>query len=349
MMKQVWPVLAFSLALLPGVAAAQEAAYLDDRSSAEKLVQSLYNAIARKEYARAWDYFGEPKPSADFAVFVQGYAKTGNVTVQTGQASEEGAAGSIFYQVPVAIKAVDSDGKEATFAGCYTARLAQPANQEPPFRPLQLEKGTLKPAEGELSAILPASCGDGPAPERRDNGRLAIEAAFKATYGASCQTLETDAEPGAADPKIHELAFRYASQTEDEPDRKARLFGFSCGYGAYNTTEVYYLEDDTGEFRQLQFAEPELDIRYEGDNSDGKLESVSVIGYRTTDLLVNSEFDPQAKTLQSFAKWRGVGDASTVGLWLFRGGTFSLTKYDVDASYDGEINHETVLDYDTAP
>lgn len=349
-MPQPWPFVAVLLAAAThGAAAQQQVAYLDDRTSAETLVQSLYNAIARKEYARAWDYFGDPKPSPDFASFMQGYAKTDRVTVETGEASEEGAAGSIFYQVPVAISAIDTDGNTTTFAGCYTARLAQPANQEPPFRPLQLEKGALKPASGELSEILPASCGDGPAPERRDNGRLAIEAAFKATYGSNCQTLAPEAEPGAADPQIHDLTFRYPSQAEDEPDRKARLFRFSCGYGAYNTTEAYYLEDDTGEFRQLQFAEPELDIRYEGNNSDGKLEGVEVIGYRTSDLLVNSEYDPQTHTLQSFAKWRGVGDASSNGLWLFRGGTFSLTKYDVDASYDGEINPETVLDHDTTP
>ena len=36
-------------------------------------------------------------------------------------------------------------------------------------------------------------------------------------------------------------------------------------------------------------------------------------------------------------------------LWIFRNGDFSLVKYEVDASYDGEINPETVLDYDTAP
>ena len=37
------------------------------------------------------------------------------------------------------------------------------------------------------------------------------------------------------------------------------------------------------------------------------------------------------------------------GTWLFRDGAFSLVQYDVDASYDGEINPETVLDYNTAP
>ena len=32
---------------------------------------------------------------------------------------------------------------------------------------------------------------------------------------------------------------------------------------------------------------------------------------------------------------------------MFRDGEFTLVRYDVDASYDGEINPETVLDFQT--
>ena len=42
-------------------------------------------------------------------------------------------------------------------------------------------------------------------------------------------------------------------------------------------------------------------------------------------------------------------DASSTGTYLFRGGAFVLVQYDVDASYDGKANPETVLDYNTAP
>lgn len=342
-------ILMAALGIATPLQAQQPSAYLDDRSSPEALVRSLYNAIGRKEYARAWDYFGDAKPSRDFASFVKGYENTTSVAVETGPASEEGAAGSIFYQVPVAIRATGQDGAETTFAGCYTARLTQPANQEPPFRPMHLEKGTLTPAEGDLAEILPASCGDGPPPAPRDKVREAIVAAFKASYGATCDSLSTDAEPNAADPEIVELNYRDASQETSEPDRKARLFRFACIQAAYNTTEVYYLADDINGFRQLQFAEPELDIRYENDDFEGKVEAVNTIGYTTTDMLVNSEYDPGTHSLQTFNKWRGLGDASSSATYLFRSGTFTLVKYEVDASYDGEINPEAVLDYDTAP
>jgi hypothetical protein len=53
--------------------------------------------------------------------------------------------------------------------------------------------------------------------------------------------------------------------------------------------------------------------------------------------------------LTSWSKWRGVGDASANGTWAFKNGRFVLVKYDVDASYDGEINPQTVIDYDSPP
>ncbi len=118
---------------------------------------------------------------------------------------------------------------------------------------------------------------------------------------------------------------------------------------AYNEDAVYYVSHDVDGVKQLQFASPELDIHYENNDSDGKLEAVNVIGFRTDDRLVNSSYDEASHAITSHAKWRGVGDASSSGTWLFRNGTFSLVQFDVDASYDGEINPETVVDYNTAP
>lgn len=332
-----------------GAALAEERPYLDDRSDAAALVHSLYNAINRREFARAWDYFGDTKPARDFDAFAKGYENTERVDVETGSVSDEGAAGSVFYQVPVAIRAVARDGTESVFAGCYTARLADPSIQGVPFMPLHLEKGALKPAGDDLVDAVPASCGDGPPPAQRDAVREQAQKAFAATYGAICQTLASDAEPGAADPEIHEISYHYSYDSESDPERKARLFKFPCSQGAYNTGEVYYLADDTGAFRQLQFAAPELDIRYEGDNSEGRVESITIIGYRTDDQLVNSEYDPATRALTSFSKWRGIGDASSAGTYIFRDGTFTLVKYDVDASYDEKVDPETVLDFHTGP
>ncbi|TIL39604.1 MAG: DUF1176 domain-containing protein, partial [Mesorhizobium sp.] len=87
----------------------------------------------------------------------------------------------------------------------------------------------------------------------------------------------------------------------------------------------------------------------ENNDSEGKVEAINVTGFQTDDQLVNSEYDDATKTISSLNKWRGVGDASSAGTYLFRNGNFSLVQYDVDASYDGEINPQTVVDYNTPP
>jgi hypothetical protein len=124
---------------LPGLAADDQ--YVDDRSNAAALVRSLYNAVSRKEYGRAWSYYGDQKPAKTLDKFAEGYADTARVDVATGGVSEEGAAGSTFYQVAVAIQATNKNGDVSVFAGCYTARLANPQIQGEAFSPLHLEKG----------------------------------------------------------------------------------------------------------------------------------------------------------------------------------------------------------------
>jgi hypothetical protein len=79
------------------------------------------------------------------------------------------------------------------------------------------------------------------------------------------------------------------------------------------------------------------------------VDSVTVTGFQTEDVAINSNYDEKDRTITTADKWRGVGDASSTGLYLFRNGDFSLVKYDVDASYDGEVDPQTVVDYYTAP
>jgi hypothetical protein len=76
---------------------------------------------------------------------------------------------------------------------------------------------------------------------------------------------------------------------------------------------------------------------------------VQIVGYTAEDQLMNSSYDPQTRTISSTNKWRGVGDAASSGAWMFRNGAFTLVKYDVDASYDGEVDPESVVDFQTGP
>lgn len=346
-------ILAAAMISIAGVAAftearAAEPEYLDDRSNAASTVRSFYNAINRREFSRAWSYFGETKPAADFDIFVAGFEDTISVRVVTGEASVEGAAGSTFFNLPVAVAAVGSDDGERVFAGCYTARLANPQIQEPPFSGLHIERGELQPSDRPIEDAMPARCGDGPTPTPKDAALEQAKAAFAANHGDECASpaLGDDARP--AEPEIHSIRF-YPTDNPDGDERETRLFRFFCSMAAYNEAHVYYLAEAELGVRETHFAMPELDIRYANGDSEGEVESIGVIGFRSQGRLVNSFYDDATRTIVSHAKWRGVGDASSSGTWLFRDGEFSLVKYDVDASYDGEINPETVLDYNTAP
>jgi hypothetical protein len=153
--------LALLVASLAAPALAQDQpAYLDDRSTAEAVISSFYNAIDRQEYARAWSYYEDGQGVPKFKAFVDGYQATKSVAATLGKTAEDGAAGSTYYTVPVSIDAVDTAGKHAYFAGCYTLRLASPSNQAvPPFRPLHIVEGHLKKATGAGASFVPTNCG----------------------------------------------------------------------------------------------------------------------------------------------------------------------------------------------
>lgn len=142
-------------------ALAQEADYyIDDRSAPVSVLMSYYNAINRHEYARAWAYWGDGHNAQSYDDFVSGYADTENVALLTGEELSEGAAGSVYHTVAVAIEATGADGNVAAYAGCFTLRLVQPAIQEPAFEPLHIEQADLKPVEGAAADNVPESCLD---------------------------------------------------------------------------------------------------------------------------------------------------------------------------------------------
>ncbi len=320
--------------------------YLDDRSTPGRLVESLYNAISRKEFARAWGYFATP-PAASVEAYAAGFEDTAGVEVTVGTPHEEGAAGSVYYELPVALSAERPDGTYRTFAGCYTVRLVQPANQEPPFRPMAIERGSLSPTETPYEEALPTRCGDVDLPAH-DAARAKADAVFEAAYGDTClrHVVLADDE---ADPQEYELTFRPSWAGEDGEDETFRLFRYFCTRGAYNETHIHLMAGYDGEVEIVSFAVPEADIRYVDDDSDGDLESMELIGFSARAQLVNSAFDPETRELTANGRWRGLGDASDSGLWIFRDGTFDLVRFEIDPTYDGEINPVAIFDVNEAP
>ncbi|GAB1582005.1 hypothetical protein [Phyllobacterium phragmitis] len=133
--------------------------YLDDRSSPEALIRSYYNAINRQEYARAYSYYSEEGREPDFEKYAKGYENTKSVTIALGKTEPEGAAGSIYWSLPLAIRSATNDGKEEVFTGCYTIRIANPTMQEaPPFQPMSIMTGSLTPSEKPLEESVPERC-----------------------------------------------------------------------------------------------------------------------------------------------------------------------------------------------
>ncbi|MGO4448899.1 hypothetical protein AB4Y96_08220 [Phyllobacterium sp. TAF24] len=132
--------------------------YLDDRSTPEQLVKSYYNAINRQEYARAYSYYAEEGHTQAFPQFQAGYENTVSVVLRLGKVESEGAAGSTYWSLPLAIESTQKDGKRTVYNGCYRLRLANAAIQGVPFVPLSILDGTLQKFEKPLDQSVPEAC-----------------------------------------------------------------------------------------------------------------------------------------------------------------------------------------------
>lgn len=97
-----------------------------DRGSPVSLLASYFNAINRKEYRRAWEYWETP-PNPSFEDFMQGYAETVSVFLMVSPPTFiEGAAGSQYTSIPALMLATHADGSRYAFVGCYVVRRANP-------------------------------------------------------------------------------------------------------------------------------------------------------------------------------------------------------------------------------
>jgi len=148
--------LALLLALFPLATSAEVRIpdYSDNRSSAADVVQSLYNAINRQEYLRAYSYYSYGSLGL-YDWFAQGYADTAQVDLRIGQVTSEGAAGTLHHAVPVALQATDLKGKATVFIGCYRVTEVQASVQAtPPFQPIEIEKGSLTVTKAPFATAM---------------------------------------------------------------------------------------------------------------------------------------------------------------------------------------------------
>jgi len=94
-------------------------------SAAAMVVQRYYAAIDHGDFRTAFAFWGNDGADShqSFADFKRGFAATGRTSVETGKPTNgEGAAGSIYIDVPVTVRATLKDGKHQRFIGHYTLR-----------------------------------------------------------------------------------------------------------------------------------------------------------------------------------------------------------------------------------
>ena len=136
--------------------------FLDNRSGPIETVSSFLNALNLKQYVRAYYYYQNPStyPGA-FDPYAAGYSNTDVITATFGNVQSEGAAGSIYFKVPLAMKVLTASSTIQTFVGCYTLRLAQPAIQAtPPFQPMGIVAGKFKQLANntDIAPLLSTAC-----------------------------------------------------------------------------------------------------------------------------------------------------------------------------------------------
>lgn len=140
--------------------------YLDDRSDPVQVLKSYYNAINRKEYVRAYYYWMQKGTSATsqppaYPQFEAGYADTAAVQLTTATVSSNGAAGSVYYEVPVTLVVTHTNGSKHTFVGCYTIRQPNPKIfGAPPFIPMGIYSTRIQevPNSANTTELMGQSC-----------------------------------------------------------------------------------------------------------------------------------------------------------------------------------------------
>lgn len=120
-------------------------------AAAVAAVKRYYAAIDAHDLGTAWQTWGpDGNPEQSFDEFRKGYAQTTGTSVTTGQPSRvEGAAGSLYVEVPVTVEATLEDGRRQRFTGKYTLRQLNRGMGR--SQGWHITSATLTPAAGETA------------------------------------------------------------------------------------------------------------------------------------------------------------------------------------------------------
>jgi len=136
-------------------------AYLDDRSSAEQVIRSYYDAINRRQYIRAYAYWEPSATLPSYDTFAKVFADTTSAQVELGTVGGSPGAGQLYWSVPAAISSTTTAGTQ-NFVGCYTVHLGRPEIQAaPPFKPIAIQAAQVTAVASAAAAHsgLAGACG----------------------------------------------------------------------------------------------------------------------------------------------------------------------------------------------
>ncbi len=153
-------------------------AYLDDRSTAAALMLSYFNAINRHEYLRAYSYYTNNTNIGTLEEFSSGNSNTQSTSVVFGLIYGEGAAGSLYFTVPMILNVNTNLNTQQKFAACYVLRLPQPGNYgSPPITPMHIERRIAKsvPLTTTDSVALASACPSPDFPTGPNSSPAAVE------------------------------------------------------------------------------------------------------------------------------------------------------------------------------
>ena len=126
----------------------------DDRSDPVGTLAAYYTAINARDYRRAFRYWDSPPSS--YEQFTRGFVDTDQVRLLVEPStSVEGAAGSVYAQIPAIVVSTMRNGSERVFAGCYVMRRSNVQD-----RGWQIYRADVSPVSANirLSRILSQGC-----------------------------------------------------------------------------------------------------------------------------------------------------------------------------------------------
>lgn len=95
------------------------------QQEAVQVIRNYYSAIAHRAYKQAylaWEGNGAASQQS-FKQFKQGFANTASTAVEVGEPGRlDGAAGSVYIEIPVTVTAVTTNGTRQRFRGSYVLR-----------------------------------------------------------------------------------------------------------------------------------------------------------------------------------------------------------------------------------